>query len=654
MKIMKKWFYLILLVCLTSALQSETASAAGEQISVNGINILQASDQTVPCGNGTAKYHPDTKTLTLENAVIDKDSTGNSLIRGIQIQGEGITIELIGKNEIHGHLGIEAYNPIKIKGLSDSSLTFHISQNKGLPFLSSTGIFVEGGGLTVEDANLQFIFGDIGDATGYAIDICGKDNQISNSRIEITNKTGFGKDPKKQGINATGAVSLVISDHSTVLMKDIDGGIGAYAANVKVSDSEFSVTANQYAISCMNLEILDKSKIHASVEKGVALQADRNVVISEGSVSTDSKEGNGLMCYNLEIKNSSTVTANGYYPGLFAVSSAVIENSTVEAGATGDVGIFSRDTIKIENSEVKATDSILARGDISITGGKTEIGGGKISSDKNIYIGGLITSNGTPSYDKIEGGTSGKIEFLKADYSAVDEMIKKANALSKDDYTNFDLVEDAVNAVVEGKAFWEQDVVDGYAAAIKTAIKALQPISGTQNEYKIIEGADQTIIISRDEGITIMADGSFDKFVDVLMDGNVIAEKNYTAVSGSTIITLKPEYINTLSAGVHTLTINYTDGMAETTLTLKEEDSRPTEGEQNPPQNPPTGDDQNSSKNPSAGNNQNPSQNTAAGKTDAKGVYPKTGDQLLIGWIVALVVSFIVLLSVGKYKRKTF
>lgn len=196
--------------------------------------------------------------------------------------------------------------------------------------------------------------------------------------------------------------------------------------------------------------------------------------------------------------------------------------------------------------------------------------------------------------------------------------------------------------------------MDGYAAAIKTAIKALQPISGTQNEYKIIEGADQTIIISRDEGITIMADGSFDKFVDVLMDGNVIAEKNYTAVSGSTIITLKPEYINTLSAGVHTLTINYTDGMAETTLTLKEEDSRPTEGEQNPPQNPPTGDDQNSSKNPSAGNNQNPSQNTAAGKTDAKGVYPKTGDQLLIGWIVALVVSFIVLLSVGKYKRKTF
>ena len=72
--------------------QPETAAAAGE-IKVKGIDILQAQDCTVQCGSGTAKYEPDTNTLTLNQADIADD--GNALAYGIEIGKEGVTVELV-------------------------------------------------------------------------------------------------------------------------------------------------------------------------------------------------------------------------------------------------------------------------------------------------------------------------------------------------------------------------------------------------------------------------------------------------------------------------------------------------------------------------------------------------------------------------------
>ena len=44
-------------------------------------------------------------------------------------------------------------------------------------------------------------------------------------------------------------------------------------------------------------------------------------------------------------------------------------------------------------------------------------------------------------------------------------------------------------------------------------------------------------------------------FTGVKVDGNLIDKSNYTAKKGSTIITLKASYLNTLSAGTHTVEI---------------------------------------------------------------------------------------------------
>ncbi|MCI3024714.1 hypothetical protein [[Clostridium] innocuum] len=66
------------------------------------------------------------------------------------------------------------------------------------------------------------------------------------------------------------------------------------------------------------------------------------------------------------------------------------------------------------------------------------------------------------------------LEYKGANYSKVDEAIAKANALKKDDYRDFSGVETAVNAVVRDKNITEQSEVDAMAKAIEDAIAALQ------------------------------------------------------------------------------------------------------------------------------------------------------------------------------------
>ena len=509
----KKIVYTFLAVCFMWIVQPETAAAAGE-IKVKGINILQEQDYTVQCGSGTAKYEPDTNTLTLNQANIADN--GNALAYGIEIGKEGVTVELVGQNTIDAHIGISSENPLHIKGTNGGSLAIHAHTNQSLGTNACCGIKVHGGGLTVQDADIQIRVSDLNAAvggsntvvSGYAIDICGGENRISNSNIVIDMPNNFDIDERCTGINATDAVSLTISDNSSVTMNSVDAGIGMYGGKLVISGSRLTIAnADQYGVSCKSVEILNGSDVSVLANRYSALQANDNMTISNSTVNAESEKNNSIICQNLAATDSAKLTAKGYWPALFAVMGSVIKDSVVEAESSADVGIFCDGNMEIAGSEVKSTsknsnqggilikgnltmtdsnvispgsagvNGICATGDISVTGGSIEIGEGKISSGNQMIIGGTITSNGVPSYDNVESGQSGgQVTFLGADYSAVDEAIAKAEALNKTDYTNFDAVEAAVNAVVRGKDIREQAIVDGYAAEIQAAIAALKPV----------------------------------------------------------------------------------------------------------------------------------------------------------------------------------
>ena len=87
--------------------------------------------------------------------------------------------------------------------------------------------------------------------------------------------------------------------------------------------------------------------------------------------------------------------------------------------------------------------------------------------------------------------------------------------------------------------------------------------------YKIIEGANGTWTQNSDGTLTIRANGEFSKFDGVKVDGKIVDTKNYTAKSGSTIVTLSKDYLATLSVGNHTLTVLFNDGECSTNFTVK-------------------------------------------------------------------------------------
>ena len=102
-----------------------------------------------------------------------------------------------------------------------------------------------------------------------------------------------------------------------------------------------------------------------------------------------------------------------------------------------------------------------------------------------------------------------------------------------------------------------------------TAWEFMNPVAVNASEYKIIEGANGTWTQNTDKTLTFRANGDFSAFSEVKVDGNTVSAENYTAVSGSTVITLKKEYLNTLSEGKHTLTVVYNDGNCSTEFEIK-------------------------------------------------------------------------------------
>ena len=96
-----------------------------------------------------------------------------------------------------------------------------------------------------------------------------------------------------------------------------------------------------------------------------------------------------------------------------------------------------------------------------------------------------------------------------------------------------------------------------------------QPIPSTGTELKIIAGDNQIYNKASGSDVTITCNGDFAKFTGIKADGSVVDSSNYTAVSGSTVLTLKASYLGTLTDGSHTITFVYTDGEANANLTVR-------------------------------------------------------------------------------------
>ena len=84
----------------------------------------------------------------------------------------------------------------------------------------------------------------------------------------------------------------------------------------------------------------------------------------------------------------------------------------------------------------------------------------------------------------------------------------------------------------------------------------------------IIAGANGTWQKGSKDGLSFTSNAVFADFLKVQVDGKDIGVSSYTVKEGSTIVTLKPEYLETLSEGKHTFAIISETGTAATEFTV--------------------------------------------------------------------------------------
>ena len=181
----------------------------------------------------------------------------------------------------------------------------------------------------------------------------------------------------------------------------------------------------------------------------------------------------------------------------------------------------------------------------------------------------------------------------------------------------------------------EQCTVCGYA---KAAVEI--PVGGIETSYAITEGTGSSYALQSGNSLTVRGNGDFSKFTGIKVDGVQIGADNYEAKSGSTIVTLKSSYLDTLTEGTHSLEILWTDGSASTAFTIQQSESQKSANdakELNSNQNPVN-------QNPVNQNPQSMTQNNTEQTSSVKNESPKTGadDNLLVlaAWLFLLGTGF--------------
>lgn len=159
-------------------------------------------------------------------------------------------------------------------------------------------------------------------------------------------------------------------------------------------------------------------------------------------------------------------------------------------------------------------------------------------------------------------------------------------------------------------------------------------------EYRIIDGAGSTWTQNTDGTVVIRGDGEFNRFHAVKVDGKVIDRANYEAKEGSTIITLKAEYLKTLATGSHTFAIVWDNGIAGTNFTV----AANTSGNN-------SGNNSNNNDSNNSGNTAGTAANTAAASAQELDKVPATGDPFGI-WLTLFAISLIGLVGMLARRKK--
>ena len=485
----KKLFAILLSIVMVAGLLPTVAFAAENyDLYVNGEQFT-SEKLSITCGEGTASYDPNTKTLTLNNATITNGGKSDESPKyGIRVVGDtDLTIKLSGTNSITLDNGggifadgsSDNYNII-----GDGKLTINVKWD---------ALYTLNGNISIsEGAKL-----DITSAQGCGITSYNKGIlSIDGAKVAVSSYYTAASARELEIKNNSEVVLIASADQfNAVYMGDENG-----AGKIEIINSKVEATSYYPALFTEGDLTVNGGEVKCTSTADGAIWTRGDILIKGGAKVTTYSEypmgGNGSFTVEeaeIDAKNTNVnnipaifdecvpVIADGYH--LNYAKAVDSEGTEIDLLSSGTQYFALYKNVHFITKAVYPVSFVVTPD--GLTNVVVKVNGQEVTGTVSLEAGTYpvevtadnckaYTGNITITADAATHTQTIAMTYLPADYTKVDEAIAKANALNKDNYKDFTAVEAAVNAVVRDKNITEQSEVDAMAKAIEDAIAALQ------------------------------------------------------------------------------------------------------------------------------------------------------------------------------------
>ena len=485
----KKLLAIIICLVMVAGLLPTVAFAAEDyDLYVNGEQFT-SEKLSITCGEGTASYDPNTKTLTLNNATITNGGKSDESPKyGIRVVGDtDLTIRLSGTNSIT----LDNGGGIFADGSSDN---YNIIGDGKLA-------------INVKWDALYTLNGNISISEGAELDI----TSVKGCGITSYNKGILSIDGAKVAVSsyytAASARELEIKNNSeVVLIASADQFNAVYmgdengAGKIEIINSKVEATSYYPGLYAAGDLTVNGGEVKCTSTADGAIWTRGDILIKGGAKVTTYSEypmgGNGTFTVEeaeIDAKNTNVnnipaifdecvpVIADGYH--LNYAKAVDSEGTEIDLLSSGTQYFALYKNVHFITKAVYPVSFVVTPD--GLTNVVVKVNGQEVTGTVSLEAGTYpvevtadnckaYTGNITITADAATHTQTIAMTYLPADYTKVDAAIAKANALDKDNYKDFSAVETAVNAVARDKNITEQSEVDAMAKAIEDAIAALQ------------------------------------------------------------------------------------------------------------------------------------------------------------------------------------
>lgn len=551
------------------------------ELSINGTKVTSAND-SAEAGSGTIKYEISTDDETGNETVsltLDKAELTSEADAAISYLGKGeVTITLKGENKITGadHAIYAPYAKITIKGTKDDSLKAATKNTKPAPSAIIANTITIDDPLEIsEPENNKIGQTDIYVTSTSETVTCNTIIDVSESghaAISVTIVTPQYTVTYEPGENGTGTMKpkkVSKGDKLTLPASEFDPPKGKVFDQWSIAGKKYSVNDDVDIAQDTTVIALWKDapecdhEMHKTAAKAATCEEDGNKEYYTCSVCNKLfKDVDGKN--PIELKDT-IVKATGHKWGEPTYKWAD-DNSSVTA-----TRVCEHDSKHVETETATAKLSVSKAatcekdGTVTYTASFEKNKAFETQTKENVKIAALGHTWGAPefSWDKDYSKATVTRTCTHDSSHTESEDAKVTGMITVPTDKVAGKIEYTATVTFDGKTFTDVKSKPIAKAGTKGYSFTVKPNGWVKNSRNSL---GFTVKRSSYDAMTFAA---FDK---ITVDGKTVENKNntaYTTEKGSLKLTFKPAYLNSLSAGSHTLKIFFKDGSVETTFNVQ-------------------------------------------------------------------------------------